>query len=87
MAMSAARLTEECFQDEDGYVTAMDVVYYGSRMKPRTETKEKEEEGIGEAAYWPSPDEYDPGITPGVWLEALNDSDVTSLQHLVMLKI
>ncbi|MCR1842103.1 DUF7225 domain-containing protein [Murimonas intestini] len=87
MAMSAARLTEECFQDEDGYVTAMDVVYYGSRMKPRTETKEKEEEGIGEAAYWPSPDEYDPGITPGVWLEALNDSDVTTKENLVMLKM
>lgn len=37
--------------------------------------------------YWPSKDEYDPGITKEEWMNLLQDSEVTLQENLVMLKM
>ena len=40
-----------------------------------------------EAKYWPSLDEYDPGLSKDKWLELLNNPVVTKLDNLRMLKM
>ena len=40
-----------------------------------------------EAIYWPSLEEYDPGITKEKWVELLNDQDVTNDDILRMFKM
>ena len=39
------------------------------------------------AIYWPSLEEYDPGITKDKWVELLNDPDVTNDDNLKMFKM
>lgn len=40
-----------------------------------------------DATYWPSLEEYDPGITKEKWVELLNDPDVTNEDNLRMFKM
>jgi len=40
-----------------------------------------------EITYWPSLEEYDPGITKDKWIELLNDPDVTNEDNLRMFKM
>ena len=40
-----------------------------------------------EVTYWPSLEEYDPGITKDKWVELLNDPDVTNEDNLRMFKM
>ena len=40
-----------------------------------------------DATYWPSLEEYDPGITKEKWVELLNDPDVTDEDNLRMFKM
>ena len=35
-------------------------------------------------AYWPSLDEYNPGITVEMWTDVLNDRSVTTFENLEM---
>ncbi len=41
--------------------------------------------GIDEATYWPSKDEYDPGLSRDKWIEILNNPSVIKKNHLQML--
>lgn len=40
----------------------------------------------GTVAYWPSLEEYNPGITKEMWAEVLRDSTITTAETLYMLK-
>ena len=40
--------------------------------------------GIKPVEWWPSKDEYDPGITVGQWFEILNDPEITTENNLRM---
>lgn len=41
---------------------------------------------VNEIAYWPSLEEYNPGITKEMWAEVLTDSSITTVETLSMLK-
>lgn len=41
---------------------------------------------LNEIVYWPSLEEYNPGITKEMWAEVLRDSTITTVETLFMLK-
>lgn len=82
--MSAGRLGEECYQDEAYHLLTMDLIFYGSAYLSEEDFQEyvpAEEEG-----YWPTPEEYDPGISKEMWLGVLRDGQITTFDTLEMLR-
>ena len=70
--MSKSRLDDSCYRDDALHMLTHDVVYFGQKYDSR-------------ANYWPSIDEYNPGITVEMWKEILADKTLTSVEALDML--
>ena len=83
--MHRSRLNESCYQDEAFHLLAMDIVYYGSNYMTEDDFKHRSIEK-SDTIYWPSLEEYDPGITKEAWIAVLKDSEITTPENLGMLK-
>ncbi|MDO4629538.1 MAG: hypothetical protein Q4C70_10175 [Planctomycetia bacterium] len=77
-AMHHARLDEDCYQDEDNWILAFDIMYYGA-----TSTQKLPEDLSG---YWPTLEEYNPRITTEMWAEALRNPEVITPTRMLMLQ-
>lgn len=82
--MSKARLDDNCYQDEAYHLLTMDIVFFGSNYM--SEDDFKNNKGTTVLDYWPTLDEYNPGITVSMWIAVLNDDTITSSQNLDMLQ-
>ena len=84
-SMSAERLHADCYQDGEFHILTMDIIFFGSIYMDAEDFKDyepvQEEEN-----YWPSLEEYDPGITKQMWLDVLEDRSITTPDMLRMLK-
>ena len=84
-SMSAERLHADCYQDGEYHILTMDIIFFGSIYMDAEDFKDyepvQEEEN-----YWPSLEEYDPGITKQMWLDVLEDRSITTPDMLRMLK-
>ena len=70
--ISQERLNPEtCYMDEKFTMLAMDIAYFGSKLK--------------KAEYWPSLDEYNPGISVEMWRDILADKTLTPDEMLDIL--
>jgi hypothetical protein len=78
--MSQDRFDESCYTDDALHLLTMDVVYFGSKLS-------SEEAPQSDADYWPSLEEYDPGISVEEWKSVLSDDTVTSSENRSMLKM
>lgn len=85
MEMSRARLDSSCYQDEAYHLLTMDIVYFGSVYMSEDDFKSRGSE-ISAPKYWPTLEEYNPGITVDMWDSVLTDPSVTSHENLDMLK-
>ena len=60
--MSENRVDDTCYKDEQYHLLAMDIAYYGGiYMGNEDFGREKE------ITYWPSLEEYDPGMSADQW--------------------
>lgn len=84
-SMSAERLHADCYQDGEFHILTMDIIFFGSIYMDAADfdayLPAQEEEN-----YWPSLEEYDPGITKQMWLDVLEDRSITTPDMLRMLK-
>ena len=82
--MSKGRLGDDCYKDEKFHILTMDLIFYGSIY-----LSEKDFDAAvpveNDSEYWPSLDEYDPGISKEMWLAVLEDESITSSDTLDML--
>lgn len=85
IAMHKARLDETCYADEALHLLTMDIVYYGSSYMSDKDFKTRPSVTT-ETAYWPSLEEYNPGITTEMWKSVLCNPSVTSPENLDMLQ-
>jgi 5-methylcytosine-specific restriction protein B len=69
--MSKSRLTEEDSPDTDFHILTEDIVFYGSRQ-------------IEE--WWPTEEEYHPGINNEKWLELLSDKTIFTTDSKAIMK-
>jgi len=69
--MSRARLGPDDYRDESYHLLTQDIIYYGCR---------------GRSKWWPSPDEYQPGIDKARWLDLLQNQTVFTDQSLRIMK-
>ena len=79
--MSANRLDDVCYKDEAYHLLAMDIAFYGGIYM--------EDADFGkptDVTYWPSLDEYNPGITKEMWEEILREPSIATFDALSMLK-
>lgn len=83
--MHKSRLDETCYSDEALHLLTMDIVYYGSNYMTEDDFKHRPIEK-SDTIYWPSLEEYDPGITKDAWIAVLKDSEITTPENLDMLK-
>lgn len=82
--MSISRLGDDCCKDEKFHILTMDLIFYGSIYLSDEDFSEYvplEDDGD----YWPTLDEYDPGISREMWLGVLTDPQITSPDTLDML--
>ena len=70
--ISKERLDDACYQDEAFHMLTHDIIYFGSKYK-------------SDAIYWPSLDEYNPGITVEMWQDILSDKTLTPDEMLDIL--
>ena len=76
--MSKSRLDVSCYQDEEYHLLAMDIAYFGGvHMSDITSN---------EPVYWPSLEEYNPGITSKQWQSFLVEDSKNYPSTLKMLK-
>ena len=81
-SMSKARLNEDCYQDEELHLLAMDIVFYGSAYMEENEfTMEQQQESAVE--YWPSLDEYDPHLGKEDWKRFLLEIEIPMHQGVM----
>jgi len=73
--LSKNRLTEEDSPDNDFHILTEDIVFYGSRQI------EKTAEG-----WWPTEEEYHPGIDKEKWLQLLSDKNVFTADSKAIMK-
>ena len=85
ISMSKARLDDGCYQDEALHLLTTDLVFYGSNYMSATDFINPLPEETAQL-YWPSPEEYHPGITKEKWIAVLNNSSVTTPENFDMLK-
>lgn len=82
--MSAERLHADWYQDQEFHVLTMDIIFYGGVYMDENDFVDVPAEP--ENDYWPSLEEYDPGITKQMWLDVLEDRSITTPDMLRMLK-
>lgn len=58
--LSAERLTDDCYKDEELHLLTHDVIYFGANYFQDTQA-------TAENAYWPSLDEYNPNLSKEDW--------------------
>lgn len=80
-----ARLDNDCYADEALHLLTMDIVYYGSNYMSEKDFKTRPSVTT-ETAYWPSLEEYNPGITAEMWKSVLCNPSVSSPENLDMLQ-
>lgn len=85
IAKHKARLDNDCYADEALHLLTMDIVYYGSNYMSDKDFKTRPSV-TAETAYWPSLEEYNPGITAEMWKSVLCNPSVTSPENLDMLQ-
>lgn len=85
IAMSKARLDASCYQDDALHLLTMDLVYYGSNYMSAEDFNQSTPDRPDQI-YWPSLEEYNPGITREMWIAVLNNGSVTTPENLDMLK-
>ncbi len=85
LSMHQDRLDDTCYQDGTRHLLAMDIVFYGANYMS-AETFSDKEDSSDIPVYWPSLEEYDPGITKEMWITILKNSSVTTHDNLDMLK-
>lgn len=85
IAKHKARLDNDCYADEALHLLTMDIVYYGSNYMSDKDFKTRPSVTT-ETAYWPSLEEYNPGITAEMWKSVLCNPSVTSPENLDMLQ-
>jgi 5-methylcytosine-specific restriction protein B len=73
--MSKNRLTQEDSPDNDFHILTEDIVYYGSKQIENTI------EG-----WWPTEEEYHPGIDKEKWLQLLSDKDIFTPDSKAIMK-
>ena len=79
--MSEKRLDDTCYKDEQYHLLAMDIAYYGGiYMGNEDFGREKE------ITYWPSLEEYDPGMSAEQWKSFLIEDCKEYPSTLKMLK-
>ena len=66
ISMSKSRLDGSCYQDESFHLLTMDIVYYGSNYMSEADFKDQSDK-IAAPVYWPSLEEYDPGLSKEDW--------------------
>lgn len=84
IAMHKARLDDSCYRDEALHLLTMDIVFYGSNYMSEDDFKNRLTQ-CTDRSYWPTLEEYNPGITKEMWLSALRDSSITTPEHKDML--
>lgn len=84
--LSSSRLDGSCEKDEAMHMLAFDIAYYGAVQMNNGDFAGTRNEETESNAYWPSLDEYNPGITVEMWTDVLNDRSVTTFENLDMLK-
>lgn len=84
IAMSKARLDDYCYQDKALHLLTMDIVFYGSVYMSEDDFRMMKENFPTD--YWPSLEEYNPGITAEKWSAVLADTTLTSAENLAMLR-
>lgn len=85
IAMSKARLDDSCYKDSALHLLTMDLVYYGSNYMSAEDFKQSAIDSP-DPIYWPSLEEYNPGITKDMWISVLHNRSVTTSENLDMLK-
>ena len=85
ISMHKSRLDEDCYSDDALHLLTMDIVYYGSNYMSEDDFKKRPITKT-ETTYWPSLEEYNPGITKDMWLSVLSDPAITAPENLDMLK-
>lgn len=85
IALTRETLDDSCYQDEALHLLAMNVIYYGAVYLSEDDFIENPPV-VKNTEYWPSIEEYDPGITKEMWIAALNDRSVTTYEALDMLQ-
>ena len=78
--MSEKRLDDSCYRDEKYHLLAMDIAYYGGVYMEDTDFVNTK------ITYWPSLEEYNPGITKEMWEEILREPLIATFDALSMLK-
>ena len=84
--LSGSRLDGSCAKDEAMHMLAFDIAYYGAVQMNDGDFAWTRNEETESSEYWPSLDEYNPGITVEMWTDILNDRSVTTSENLAMLK-
>lgn len=79
-AMLRSQLTPECYPDPQLHTLTIDVVFYISRYISGNQ------KGASAADWFPSKDEYDPGLTSDEWLALLGDEAVFTEGSLEIVK-
>ncbi len=85
VSMHRNRLDDTCYKDEAMHLLAMDIVFYGANYMSAEDFAEKKQ-AVDVSSYWPSLEEYNPGLTKEMWIAILNDSSVTTPENLDMLQ-
>ena len=85
ISMHKSRLDEDCYSDDALHLLTMDIVYYGSNYMSEEDFKKRPITKT-ETTYWPSLEEYSPGITKDMWISVLSDPAITTPENLDMLK-
>jgi len=85
IAKHKARLDNDCYADEALHLLTMDIVYYGSSYMSEKDFNSRPSVAA-ETAYWPSLEEYNPGITAEMWKSVLCNPSVTFPENLDMLQ-
>ena len=85
ISMHKSRLDEDCYSDDALHLLTMDIVYYGSNYMSEDDFKKRPITKT-ETTYWPSLEEYNPGITKDMWISVLSDPAITAPENLDMLK-
>lgn len=80
ISMHKSRLDHTCYQDEAFHLLTMDIVFYGSNYMSEDLFSTGDH-------YWPSLEEYDPGITKDMWTLLLQDTSVASAEALKLLSM
>ena len=85
ISMHKSRLGEDCYSDDALHLLTMDIVYYGSNYMSEDDFKKRPITKT-ETAYWPSLEEYNPGITKDMWISVLSNPAITTPENLDMLR-